>query len=327
MPTARTAAMPAPASPRATPPAAPPAPAPWRGEAQLLFQRRDDGRTGLQAGATAPLKVQRSFCGDDGRCELPLLHTAGGLVGGDRLSLRASLEAGSRALLTSVAAQKVYGSIGRLRRAPAGLWAEQELLFTLAADADLEWLPQELVLFADGLFHQRARVELAPGASWLGVEVVRLGRTAAGETLGAGRWRSDLEIRRLAADGTPAAWELVDRLELGGEMLAGEHGMAGEPVVGSLVWAAPRPLAAAEQAALLAGGRDDRAALVGAMACGALDQGLVARYRGPSSQAARLWFRRLWARIRAARGLAAPQTPRVWPFQEEETAAAERGPS
>jgi hypothetical protein len=42
----------------------------------------------------------------------------------------------------------------------------------------------------------------------------------------------------------------------------------------------------------------------------------VARYRGPSSQAGRLWFGRIWARIRAQRGLAAPQPPRVWPFQE-----------
>jgi urease accessory protein len=52
------------------------------------------------------------------------------------------------------------------------------------------------------------------------------------------------------------------------------------------------------------------------MACGPLEQGLVARYRGPSSQAARHWFTRIWARIRAVRGLTAPQLPRVWPFQE-----------
>jgi urease accessory protein len=69
-------------------------------------------------------------------------------------------------LLTSVAAQKVYGSVGRSRLAPQGRWAQQELLFQLAAGADLEWLPQELVLFADGLFEQICRVELAPGASW-----------------------------------------------------------------------------------------------------------------------------------------------------------------
>jgi urease accessory protein len=43
----------------------------------------------------------------------------------------------------------------------------------------------------------------------------------------------------------------------------------------------------------------------------------VARYRGPSSQAARTWFTRLWARIRATNRLAPPERPRVWPFQEE----------
>jgi urease accessory protein len=53
------------------------------------------------------------------------------------------------------------------------------------------------------------------------------------------------------------------------------------------------------------------------MACGRLDRGLVARYRGPSTQAARFWFTRIWARIRAERGLAAPVLPRVWPFQEQ----------
>ena len=289
--------------------------APWHAEARLVFQQGGSG-TGFQGGATAPLKVQRAFRGEDGLCELPLLHTAGGLVGGDKLSLNLRLEAGSRALLTSVAAQKVYGSIGRSRRAPQGTWARQELVVHQAQDSDLEWLPQELVLFADGLFHQTVRVGLAPGASWLGAELVRLGRTAAGETLGAGRWRSDLEIRRLDAHGAPAEWELVDRLELGGEALAAEHGMAGEAVFGSLVWVAPAPLAASVLENLLAEARRDRAGLEGTMACGALRQGLVARYRGPSSQAGRLWFGRIWARIRAQRGLAAPQPPRVWPFQE-----------
>ena len=154
---------------------------PWHGQAQLRFELAATGDTRFRGRCSAPLKVQRGFLQADGRCELPLLHTAGGLVGGDRLSVAVSLAAGSRALITSVAAQKVYGSIGRSRRAPKGDWAMQELDFTLAASADLEWLPQELVLYADGLYEQRARVTLAPGASWLGAEVVRLGRSAAGE--------------------------------------------------------------------------------------------------------------------------------------------------
>ena len=289
----------------------------WHGTAELRFSCAADGRTQHQGGTTAPLRVQRPFGRADGRCELPLLHTAGGLVGGDQLNITAQLGPGSRVLLTSVAAQKVYGSIGRSRVSPAGAWARQQLSFKVGAGADLEWLPQDLVLFANGLYEQRTRVWLASGASWLGAEVVRLGRTAAAETLGEGRWRCLLEIEREGPNGEGGHWELVDRLELGGEGLLQGHGMAAEPVFGSLVWAAPQPLAAAALARLLAACRADRGDLPGELACGALEQGLVARYRGPSSQAARTWFTRLWARIRAANRLAPPERPRVWPFQEE----------
>ncbi|MEA5411562.1 urease accessory protein UreD, partial [Synechococcus sp. BA-120 BA3] len=197
------------------------APAPWRAQARLRFETTGgaDGATRHQGGTTAPLKIQRAFAAGDGRCQLPLLHTGGGLVGGDELAIEAELGAGSRALITSVAAQKVYGTVGRSRRVPAGSWTFQTLDFRLAAGADLEWLPQELVVFRDGLFQQTCRVELAEGASWLGAEVVRLGRSADGETLGSGRWRSLLEIRR------QGQWELVDRLELGGASLESPHGL------------------------------------------------------------------------------------------------------
>jgi urease accessory protein len=289
---------------------------------RLQFHKGAQGHTIHQGSALAPMKLPRAFQQGDGRCELPLLHTAGGLVGGDQITIGAALAAGSSALLTSVAAQKVYGSVGRSRLRPAGAWALQQLSFELAAGADLEWLPQELVLFSNGLVEQRCRVELAETASFLGAEVVRLGRSAAGEGLEAGCWRSQLEIRRQLSHGV--RWELVDRLELAGDGLTGEHGMAGEAVYGSLVWAAPAPLAGPALAQLLADCRGDRRGLEGAMACGALDQGLVARYRGPSSQAARHWFTRIWARIRAVRGLAGPQLPRVWPFQETPLAIAEQ---
>lgn len=291
----------------------------WLGQANLRFSRGSDGLTRHQGSARSPLKIQRGFSRGNGRCELPLLHTAGGLVGGDRLRVELNLEPNTRALVTSVAAQKVYGSIGRSRLHPEGAWARQELTFALQEGADLEWLPQELVLYADALYEQRMRVNLAPGASWLGAEVVRLGRTAAGEQLGAGCWRSLLEIRR--QDPAGERWELVDRLALGGGALMASHGLAGEPVFGSLVWAAPRALAGPELVELMEACRADRIGLEGTMACGGLEQGLVARYRGPSTTEARSWFTRLWARIRAAQGLVPPEPPRVWPFQETPFAA------
>ncbi|MEB3264129.1 MAG: urease accessory protein UreD [Synechococcus sp.] len=290
----------------------------WRSRASLRLEApQHPGETGRhQAAAQAPLKWLRAYPQADGRLEIPLLHTAGGLVGGDGLQLELRGESGSRGLLTSVAAQKVYGSLGRFRSGEGQpRWARQDLQVSLAKGADLEWLPQEVVLYADALFEQTTRVELAAGASFLGAEVVRLGRSAAGETLAGGCWRSALEIRR----NTPAGgrWELVDRLELGGEALEGEHGLGGAPVFGSLVWAAPEPLEAGRLAALLSAGRAARRGLEGTMACGALEQGLIARYRGGSSQAARFWFTRLWALIRRERGLADPRLPRVWPFQED----------
>ena len=294
---------------------APPPPnaaaAPWCAAADLHFQLNNEGQTILQGGATAPLRLQRNRLQSDGRCELPLLHTAGGLVGGDQLRINLHLQPGSRALVTSVAAQKVYGSRGRSRLHPQGRWARLELLAQLGAGADLEWLPQETLVFAGGLLEQRQTILLEPGASWLGTEVVRLGRTAAGEGLGEGCWRSSLELRR------GDHWQLVDRLQLQGEALQSAHGMAGEPVFASLVWAAPHPLEPTVLLQLLEQGRQDRSGLPGEMALGSLEQGVIARYRGPSSQAARFWFTRLWARIRAVRGLPPPELPRVWPFQEQ----------
>jgi urease accessory protein len=298
------------------PPASPAPASGWSASANLRFSSRN-GLTQHQGGASAPLKLMRSYRQSSGHCELPLLHTAGGLVGGDQLQLNAALEAGSRALITSVAAQKVYGSVRRSRLHPQGSWAEQTLRFQLEQGSDLEWLPQELVLYADALYQQQLQVELADGASFLAMEVVRLGRTAAAEQLAAGCWRSSLEIRRRGGAGQAPRWELVDRLQLEGEALSADHGMAGQPVFGSLVWAAPEALNAEAQAQLLEQARSARHGLEGCMACGPLEQGLVARYRGPSSQAARFWFCRIWALIRQQRGLAPPELPRVWPFQEQ----------
>ena len=132
----------------------------WCATARLRFRPDGaDGATTLQGGATAPLRLQRSQTGADGRCRLPLLHTAGGLVGGDALTITADLAAGSRALLTSVAAQKVYGSRGRSRLQPEGRWTQLALEVQLGPGADLEWLPQETVVFAGGLLEQVQRLQ------------------------------------------------------------------------------------------------------------------------------------------------------------------------
>lgn len=288
----------------------------WRAEAWLALERPGPGApVRFQAGATAPLKWQRGRHQDDGSLELPLLHTAGGLVGGDQLQVRVHGRGDAQALLTSVAAQKVYGSVGRFRHRAEGHWCRHDLQVNLDERCWVEWMPQELVLYADALLEQRLRVQLAEAASFLCTDVVRLGRSAAGETLGRGCWRSQLEISRQGPGGPH--WELVDRLSLDGASLQGEHGMAGWPVFGSLVWVAPRPLEPPVLERVLEQARRSREGLEGELACGRLSHGLIARYRGDSSQAARYWFSRIWAAVRQACGQPIPELPRVWPFQEQ----------
>lgn len=287
---------------------------PWHGTCNLQFFAGSSGSQ-HQGGCTAPLKLMRAERGENGRCELPLLHTAGGLVGGDQLSINLGLRPSSRCLLTSVAAQKVYGSVGRSQLHPQGAWARQQVSAELDAGADLEWLPQELVLYADALFEQNLGVTLPKNGSFLSAEIVRLGRTAANETLGRGCWRSGIQIQRQTSEGR--RWELVDRLEISGEALKSIHGLNQQPVFGTLVWAAPFPLQTDLVNTLLEAVRQDRNELEGTMHCGVLPQGLIARYSGDSSRDARFWFSRIWARTRQARDLAPPQIPRVWPLQED----------
>lgn len=294
----------------------------WQAEAWLDLHRPiPTERVLFQAGATAPLKWQRGRHLADGSLELALLHTAGGLVGGDQLRLRLHGRGEARALITSVAAQKAYGSVGRFRHQAAGHWTSQELQVDLADRSWLEWMPQELVMYAGALLEQRLRVRLAEGASFLCADVVRLGRSAAGETLGQGCWRTRLEICR--QHGSGQRWELVDAISLDAATLDGEHGMASQPVFGSLVWVAPCPLEARVLDQVLDQARRARGSLGGELACGRLNSGLVARYRGASSQEARFWFTRIWVALRQACGQPRPQLPRVWPFQEQPLAGFE----
>ena len=69
------------------------------------------------------------------------------------------------------------------------------------------------------------------------MDIARLGRTAAGEQLNQGRWRSALTIKRW--ENKNPRWEFVDRTEIDQHSLDSVHGLAGEPVIGSRVWAAP----------------------------------------------------------------------------------------
>ena len=293
----------------------------WHGTCDLrLFKKSNPKeinslKTIHQAKCTAPLKLMRVFNNKkDGRCEIPILHSAGGIVGGDQLTINVNAEEDSIAICSSVAAQKVYGSRGRSKLNPKGSWANQKCFFQIKKNSDFEWIPQELIVYQGGLFEQNMTVSLDPSSSFLCVDLVRLGRTAAEEQLGSGVWRSSLEIYRDHKQGKH--YEFSDRLELSGEALKSIHGLEQKPVFGSFTWITPKEIKQKDLANLLVECRQQRAGLEGFMTCSLLQNGISARYTGSSTQSARFWFYRIWSLTRILRKLSMPEYMRIWPMQE-----------
>lgn len=267
----------------------------WHGKLNLVYADRLNNTELIHSHQQAPLKVQRPFYPEGAKiCHSVILHTAGGVVGGDRLSYNLHLQPQSEALITTAAASKIYRS--------NGLQARQNINIQIDAGACLEWLPQETIIFNGAIYRQDLRVELAPGASWLGWEITRFGRTARGEKFLQGEWRSHTEIWR---EGLPL-W--IDRQWLPGseEVFHSPHGLAGQPIVGSLVWVGnPIPGETLAKMRNLWAGTGD-------IGMTQLQNGFLCRYRGTSTSEVRNWFTVIWQLLRVSVLNRSSCVPRVW---------------
>jgi urease accessory protein len=274
----------------------PPSPG-WQGKAHLVYRCQNARSVPVQTFTQAPLKVQRPLYPEaGGTCHTVLVHTAGGMVGGDRLDIDITLEPHCQALLTTAAASKIYGS-------PQGQ-THQTVQLSVAADSALEWFPQDTIVFNQAQYHQALRVDLAPGATWCGWEITRFGRSARGEQFDQGRWRSWVDVWQ----GEQLLWRDRQGLEGGGLALQSPNGLAGYPVVGSLALVGYNP--SPEQIQTLRSLWHPDYPGTGGIT--RLQQGLLSRYRGPSSQVARQWFTSLWQQIRPWYLSQSAQIPRVW---------------
>ncbi len=140
-----------------------------------LALRRVGQRTVLQeCYFQVPLQVLRPLYLDDvGTAYVYLVSPCGGVVGGDIYSMTVVVEAGARVCLTTPSATKLYATLG--------LPARQQLDITLHAGAVLEYLPEQIIPFAQAVFQQHMTVRLGPGACVLAMEIVAPGRRARGE--------------------------------------------------------------------------------------------------------------------------------------------------
>jgi urease accessory protein len=122
------------------------------------------------------------------RTEVVAINTGGGLTGGDRMDLSVTLDAGSRAVVTTPACEKIYRSAGGDARVTNTVRA--------GAAARIDWLPQPMIVFDGARIRRRLDIDLAPDAALLAVEGTILGRTAMDEDMRTGMVHDAWRIRR-----------------------------------------------------------------------------------------------------------------------------------
>ena len=291
----------------------------WEGNCFLNFFNNKsssgkDDKTIFKSKFTSPYKLLKCSYDREGRCILPILHTAGGLVGGDLLEFEANIGINSKVLLTTSSAQKVYGSVGRSKINPKGSFSSQTTKINILENSHLEYLPQETIVFANGLYSQEFKIKISDKSSFLFTDLTRLGRSSVGESIENGIFRSKLEIIRnsnLCED-----WEFVDQIELNKFSFEAKSGMDYMPVFGSLIWIYEKEFPKTKISEL----KEDLRIIFkennNYLSLGTLENGISIRFLGTSSQDARKCFFSIWTQIRTICGFCKPEYQGVWPLQD-----------
>jgi len=269
----------------------------WEGNCFLNFFNNKASlgnvdKTIFKSKSTSPYKLLKSTHDQEGRCILPVLHTAGGLVGGDLLEFEVNLEKNSKVLLTTSSAQKVYGSVGISKINPKGTFSKQKNLIKILDNSHLEYLPQETIIFANGLYEQKFKVFISETSSFLFTDLIRLGRSSSGESIESGVFRSKLEIMRnneLYDD-----WEYVDQIEFAKASYEAKSGMDYMPVFGSLIWICEKDFSKSKINNLVGNIKKIFKECDNHLSIGILENGISVRFLGSSSQDARKCFFCIW---------------------------------
>lgn len=267
----------------------------WQAKLDLGFARRGDGTVLVRNRHLGPLRVQKPLHPEGKQiCHAIMLHPPAGLVGGDALSIDVMVESGAHALLTTPGAGKWYRSDGRV----ASLGQRIEV----AEGGVCEWLPQESIVFEGARGRLCTEVVLWRGARFIGTEMLCLGRTGSGERFRHGALAMST---RVTCAGAPM-WLERARIEGGGALLDSPAGLAGQPVVGSLL------AVGAGVDEVLRDACREIPLPVGDGAVTLLTGVLVARWVGPAVEPGRAWFEQLWAVIRPALIGEPMRVPRIW---------------
>jgi urease accessory protein len=266
----------------------------WRASLELEFAPAFGRTVVSKRKHSGPLCLQKPFHPGDGSCHAYVLHPPGGLAGGDDVALTAVARAGANALITMPASTKFYRTESAASRLGTRLEVE--------ADAVLEWLPTESMLFGGSLARLDTSIHLQRGARFIGWEALAFGRPLHGDHYRTGRFAQTLSVH---LDGQPLLLERMTATA-GDELLTADWGLAGLSVAATwLAYPADQALLESVRAALPASASMRHGATL-------VDGLLVLRVLGPKLEPLRLLLEA--ARVAATPSLLgrAALAPRIW---------------
>ena len=156
------------------------------GELRLGFAKNGQQTIMNHSFFRAPLQVMRAINDRAGCACVYMLSPTGGVVQGDRNHIQVTVEQDAHALVTTLAATKVY-------RMPHDN-AIQQIIIEVMPNATLEFVPDAAILFEDADFKQTIDVYLHEGALMIIQDGIMPGRLASGESLSFRRFQNRLTV-------------------------------------------------------------------------------------------------------------------------------------
>lgn len=180
-----------------------------RGHLDLRSDVRGDGTPYLSRQSfRAPVHLGKSHLGS-GALLANLVNPTAGFFDGDRIDLDVTAGHGSRLVLSTPAASRVF-------RARGGAPASCNQHLKVERDAFLEWIPEPFIPQAGARYHQRTEIDLEERAGLFFFEWIAPGRVARGEVFAYDSLRWEFDLRQ--------AGRLVARERY--ELHPGDHSLA-----------------------------------------------------------------------------------------------------
>lgn len=269
----------------------------WRAELSLAYGRDGERTIPTLRRHVGPLRIQKGLIPEGPQVwHQIIVHPPGGVAGGDGLSIDVALEDGAKVLLTTPGASKWYRSVS----GPA----QQSIRLRVAANASLEWLPMESILFDGARAQMETQIHLDASAHLMAFELTCLGRPTSEDWFASGQLQSRMKILR-AGRLLFSERNLLDGSAAGSRAQTSAAGLAGLPMFGTFFAVSCAIDDQLVQAARLLPVQGDWAVT-------RLGELLIARWRGQQSDQGLGAFRSLWAMLRPLLLKRAPCWPRIW---------------